>query len=517
MVALALFANSFSLLLTRKAAELTCTEKQVNLLMKYSKTLTQEAAAAKAGMSVRTARKYIKQGGWMVKPKEWKWRQTHKDAFADVWPEVQAMLEVDSGLQGQTLMQWLIDQHPQEFRWNQLRTLQRRIRRWTALNGPDRDIKFPQEHIPGRQSQSDWTNANELNVTIAGEAFPHMLYHFMLPFSRWETAFISHSESFETLTSGFARAVSELGAVAHEHRTDNLSAAVNNHGNRHVFNERWAAFLGHYDVTPSKNNPGESHENGSVEKSHHLLKNALDQSLKLRGSRNFASVAEYEKFIRRILDQRNKSRKDRLAEELAAMKSLPERHWNDPIEERPLVTAFSTVSVDKALYSVPSRLIGRDLRALVYPETVRLFLGDTLVEEMPRIEPGTRRINYRHVISQLVRKPGAFANYQYRDELFPSVVFRQAYDVLQQKRPERADREYLAILHLAARGSEQDVEAALAALLEADELPLSSAVKELVQTTLSSELPAVSIEPPELCSFDLLLTYLSRAQKEVHT
>jgi len=474
-------------------------------------------AAAKAGMSVRTARKYIRLGGWRIEVKEWKWRQTHKDAFAEVWPQIEAMLEVDSGLQSQTLMQWLLDQYPERFRWSQLRTLQRRIRRWKALAGPDRDIKFPQEISPGKQSQSDWTSGNELQVMVAGEPYPHLLFHFMLPYSRWETAYVSHSESFESLTSGYMRAVSELGAVAQEHRTDNLSAAVNNHGNRPVFNERWEAFLGHYDVRPSRNNPGESHENGSVEKSHDLLKNALDQALRLRGSRYFVSVAEYEKFIRRIVDRRNKGREGRFAEELAVMKRLPERHWSDPVEERPQVTAFSTVSVGKALYSVPSRLIGRELRALVYPEAVRLFLGDILVQEMPRIEPGARRISYRHVISQLLRKPGAFANYQYREELFPSVVFRQAYDVLKQKRAQRADKEYLAILHLAAKGSEQDVEAALTVLLEAGELPMSEAVRELVQTKCPSVLPEVFIPVPELCSFDLLLTHLARAHKEVHT
>ena len=496
---------------------MTCTEKQVSILMKYSKKLTQEAAAAKAGMSLRSARKYIRNGGWITNLKEWKWRQTHKDAFAEVWPEIEAMLEVDSGLQSQTLMQWLIDEHPEEFSWHQLRTLQRRIRRWKALNGPDKKIIFAQEHVPGKQSQSDWTHASELKVTIAGVFFPHMLFHFMLPYSRWETAYPSHSESFESLTAGYMKAVSEIGAVAEEHRTDNLSAAVDNYGNRHVFNERWAAFLGYHGVTPSKNNPGESHENGSVEKSHDLLKNALDQALKLRSSRDFASLEEYEKFIRRVLDQRNKSRKERLKEELAVMKSLPEQSWSDPKEVRPQVTAFSTVSIEKSVYSVPSRLIGNKLRALVYPEAIRLFLDDTLVQEMPRIEPGARRINYRHVISQLVRKPGAFANYQYRDELFPSVAFRQAYDVLKQKRPERADKEYLSILHLAAKGSEQDVEAALNVLVEAKELPSYNAVKELVREEYPSALPEVFIPAPELFSFDILLKHLSRAQKEVHS
>lgn len=496
---------------------MTCTEKQVRSLMKYEKTLTQEAAADRAGMSLRTARNYIKVGGRKGEGKEWKWRQTHKDAFAGVWTELEAMLEVDAGLQSQTLMQWLIDQYPEQFNWSHLRTLQRRIRKWRALKGPDQEVMFPQRHIPGKQSQSDWTHCNKLEVKIDGQAFPHMLFHFMLPYSRWETAFISRSESFDSLTMGYMRAVAELGATPEEHRTDNLTAAVNNHGNRHVFNERWEAFLNHYGVKASKNNAGVSHENGSVEKSHDLLKNALDQGLRLRGSRDFASVAEYEKFIRRILDQRNRGRQQRLLEEMGVMKDVPERDWNDPKEVRPTVTPFSTISVDKVVYSVPSRLIARDLKALVYPEVVRVFLDQTLVQEMPRLTPGSRKINYRHVVAHLMRKPGAFANYQYREELFPSVVFRQAYDALAKKRPERADKEYLSILHLAAMGSEQDVEAALAMLLEAEQLPLLGAVRELVQGDRASEVPSVYIPPPDLCSYDFLLSHLSSAQKEMHS
>jgi transposase len=483
--------------------------------MKYTKTRTQEAAAAKAGMSLRTARKYIKNGGLMTNLKEWKWRQTHKDIFATVWDVVEEMLARVPGLQGQTLMQWLIDEYPEHFNWSQLRTLQRRIRKWRALKGPDQEVMFPQVHIAGKQSQSDWTHCNELNVTIDGEPFPHMLFHFMLPYSRWETAHISYSESFDSLTTGYAKAVAELGGVAEEHRTDNLTAAVTNHDGRHIFNERWSAFLDHYGAKPSKNNAGESHENGSVEKSHDLLKNSLDQALRLRGSRNFSSVAEYETFLRRILDQRNRGRKLRLAEEMQVLKELPEQDWNDPTEIRPTVTSFSTISVDKAVYSVPSRLIGRELKALVYPEVVRVFLGDTLVQEMPRLAPGCRKINYRHVVTQLLRKPGAFANYQYREELFPSVVFRQAYDALRHGRPEKADKEYLAILHLAAMNSEQDVEAALSVLLESELLPWSSAVRELVQVSVPSDLPPISIPAPDLCSYDLLLSYLPRAPKEV--
>lgn len=484
--------------------------------MKYAKKGTKETAAAKAGMALETAKKYLRNGGKMThkNPRDYR---TREDCFSGVWSDIEEMLTIDADLQAQTLMQWLIDQDEQKYHWGQLRTLQRRIRRWRALKGPDQEVMFPQRHIPGKQSQSDWTHCTELEVKIDGQPFPHMLFHFMLPYSRWETTFISPSESFDNLTMGYMRAVAELGAVPEDHRTDNLTAAVNNHGSRNVFNERWVAFLNHYGVQPSMNNAGVSHENGSVEKSHDLLKNALKQALKLRGSKEFASVAEYEKFIRRILDQRNKGRKQRLSEEMGVMKDLPAGDWNDPTEVRTTVSSFSTISVDKVRYSVPSRLIRREVRASAYPEVVRVFLGDALVQEMPRLAPGSRKINYRHVVAHLMRKPGAFANYRYREELFPSVVFRQTYDVLAQKRPERADKEYLSILHFAAMNSEQDVEAALAILLEAEQLPLLPAVRELVQGDCPSAVPSVYIPPPDLCSYDVLLSYLSRAPKEVHS
>lgn len=493
---------------------MTCTTKQLQALCKYSKTLSQEAAAAKAGMSVRTARRYLKAGGQMAEKPEWKWRQTHKDVFAEVWPKLEAMLRTNPGVQAQTLMQWLINEHGDKYHAGQLRTLQRRLQRWHALNGADREVMFKQQAVPGKQSQSDWTHCDSLKVTIGGNAYPHMLFHFMLVYSRWETAHVSASESFENLTCGYMKAVAELGAVAHEHRTDNLTAAVNNHGNSHTFNERWNAFLKHYDVNPSKNNPGESHENGSIEKSHDLLKNAIDQQLMLRGSRDFPSVADYESFVRRILDQRNKQRKARLAEEMAVLKDLPERNWNDPIEQRTTVTAFSTVTVDKALYSVPARLIGVRLRALIYPETVRMFLGPTLVLEMARQQPGGKRINYRHVIGWLVRKPGAFAQYQYRDELFPSLTYRKAYDALLKWRAERADKEYLSILNHAAMNSEQEVETALELLLEQGQLPLSETVRDLATKSVPV-IPEIRIDVPSLCSYDQLLTHMIRAPKEV--
>jgi hypothetical protein len=201
---------------------------------------------------------------------------------------------------------------------------------------------------------------------------------------------------------------------------------------------------------------------------------------------------------------------------MAVMAEVPERGWNEAIEERVAVNDFSLVTVGKALYSVPSRLIRHTLRALIYAEVVRLFLGDTLVIEMPRQQAGGKRINYRHVVSHLIRKPGAFAGYVHRDDLFPSLVFRRAYDELLEKKPERAEKEYLAILHYAAMGSEQDVEAALEVLLGTGEVPSLLMVKELTHVEVGA-LPDIQIPVPDLFSYDELLSLLPQAQREVQS
>ena len=126
-------------------------------------------------MSLRTARTYLKTGGRLVQKKEWKYRQTRKDDFEEVMPQIENMLRINPGLQAQTLMQWLIDQHPDSFDWRQKRTLERRISKWRALKGPDKEVIFAQRHIPGKQSQSDWTHCAELNEIVGGHCLDAML------------------------------------------------------------------------------------------------------------------------------------------------------------------------------------------------------------------------------------------------------------------------------------------------------------------------------------------------------
>jgi hypothetical protein len=476
---------------------MTITREQARKLQRYAQTCTLAVAAAKAGMSENTARKYLRQGG-QVPPQTRDWR-TRTDPFAEVWEEITSLLKADPGLQAKTILEWLIELHPTEFSDAHLRTLQRRVRDWRAMDGPDKEVFFPQDILPGRQSQSDYTNCNELGVTICGAPFPHLLFHFILPYSRWETAFIAYTESFESLTDGYAKSVHELGAVAPEHRTDNLAAAVPI-GKHPEFQERWKDFLSYYKVKPSANNPGESHENGAVEKSHHLFKNALDQRLRLRGSRDFASIEAYEEFFRDLLKRRNKERKKRLDEELRLMPEVPTRSWKDPKELWVTVTPWSTIIVLRSTYSVPSRLIGIKLRVLAFRESIEVYYGNKLVQEMPRIKPGESSINYRHIILHLVRKPRAFENYRFREGLFPSATFRKAFDALGgQKQP----KQYLRLLQLAALNSESEVESAIRVLLLADQQPTPEHVEKLLVKTKS--VPDVVVAQADLHKYDRLM------------
>ena len=491
---------------------MTCTEKQIRILIEYAKTHTQEIAAAKAGVSFSTAKRYLKMKGKRKRRQTARAWRTRQDPFAEVWDEVKDLLVKDAGLEAKTIMEWLTATYPDRFADGQVRTLRRRIREWRVLEGPEsKEVFFRQTLEPGKQSQSDYTHCNTLLVTIDWQPFPHLLYHFMLPYSRWEFVWICFTESYETLTTGYCRAVLELGAVAREHRTDNLAAAVPiGEHERHVFQKRWTDFLSHYGVEPSANNPGCSNENGSVEKSHDLFKHAVDQRLRMRGSRNFKSLEEYECFLQNAVCERNRSRKERLEEELKVLTQLPKGNWNEPKEYSASVTGWSTIAIDKAVYSVPSRFIGQKLKTLVYYDTVKVYFGRHIVLEVARKQSGEKCINYRHIIFHLLKKPGAFRNYQYREEVFPRLVFRQAYDALREHNDERADKEYLRILHEAAVGSETDVAAALQELIDLNRVPLHDAVKRICEKPRS--MPNVTVFAPTLKEYDALLDSSSRKE-----
>jgi len=463
-------------------------------------------AALRSGMSETTARKY-RTGAFPGQRKQPRTYRTRRDPFAEVWPAIEELLTQAPGLEAVTIFETLLSRPGTRFTEGQLRTLQRKIHRWRASQGPEREVMFAQEHRAGEYCQSDFTSMNELGITIGGEPFDHLYFHFVLPYSNWETGGICFSESFEALIAGLQSALWELGRAPRYHRTDNLSAATHElaEGGRD-FNERYVGSLRHYGVLPDKNTPGRGHENGDVEQAHHRLKRAVEQALLLRGSREFDSRADYERFVRGVMAARNRPRAGKLEEELARMHDLPLTRLDDFRQERVRVTSFSTIRVAGNIYSVASRLMGEHVEVRLYPERIEVSYAGERVAEMDRLRgKGGAAIDYRHLIWSLVRKPGAFARYRWREALFPTVVFRRAFDALEGRHPGRADVEYVRILHLAASTSEADVEAVLERLLETDELVDYAQVRDAVRPEPVTA-PKVEITPVCLAAYDACLS-----------
>lgn len=451
---------------------------------------TVKQAALKAAMDEKTARKYRDLGKLpsQIKAKHlWK---TRKDPFEEAWESLQEKLDTNPGLQAKTLFQDLQRRYPGKFPDGQLRTLQRKIKRWRALDGPAKEVFFPQVHKPGQLCESDFTHMTKLGVTINGQSFGHMIYHFVLTYSNWESGTICFSESYESLSEGLQNALWELGSVPRDHRTDRLSSAVHNLGNPEEFTQRYNALLRHYGLKGHKIQAGKGNENGDIEQSHRRFKEALDQALMLRGGRDFASVKEYDIFLRRLFKQLNSNREARFHEELKVLRQLPAMKLNDCKRLAVRVGSSSTIHVQGNVYSVHSRLIGERVEARLYAGRIEVWYAQKLVETIPRVRGKSKHsIQYRHIIDWLVRKPGAFENYRYREDLFPTSRFRMAYDHLKANGSPCANSEYLKILYLASKESETGVDEALRKLIY-EERPISLYA---VESVLQSDEPFVPV------------------------
>jgi transposase len=484
------------------------TDEQVRKLKKLIQTApTLALAAAKAGMDEKTARRYRQLGTLPSEQKSRRGWRTRPDPFEEAWGEVVGFLEETPQLQALTLFDYLQRRHPGRFEDGQLRTLQRRVKEWRAVEGPAREVFFAQVHRPGELCQSDFSHMSSLGVTIAGSPFDHLIYHFVLTYSNWEAVTICFSESFESLSEGLQRALWELGGVPQAHRTDRLSTAVNQMPNPEEFTRRYRGLLDHYRLEPRAIQAGKANENGDVEQSHHRYKVSVDQALMLRGSRDFSTREEYARFLVEVAKLRNAGRRSRFEEERQVLKALPRRRLDASRRVRVRVGAGSTIRVLRNTYSVHSRLIGEEVTAQVGAEELVVWYGQRQVERLPRLRGvGKHRIDYRHVIGWLVRKPGAFENYRYRDELFPTSRFRMAYDHLRAARPSQASREYLKILNCAAQEGEQRVDASLGKLLAAERRIDVDAVELLLGgETGAAMVSDVSIAEVDLVSYDSLL------------
>jgi len=474
-------------------------------------------AAMVAGMDRKTARRYVATGkvpSELARPRSWR---TREDPFAEDWPWIVALLEATPELEAKTIFEELRVRQPERYEPGQLRTLQRHVREWRAEHGPERNVVLAQQHRPGEAAQTDFTWATDLGVTIGGEPFSHMLCVWTLPFSNWSWATICMSESLAALRRGVQAALFQLGRVPSFHQTDNSTAATHripdgksvvvDASRTRPFNEEYVALMRHFGMTPRTTAIGAKEQNGDVEASNGAVKRRLRQALLLRGSTDFATVGAWEAFLHEVLRKANRARGRRVDEELLAMRPLVVARLPEFVEDTAKVSEWSTVRIKSCAYSVPSRLIGRVVRYRLFEDEVEVWLGTSLQLRCERLHGNKRRrIDYRHVIWSLVRKPGGFARYVYRDEMFPSVTFRRVYDAIQARQAgTRGDLEYLRILHLAASTMESSVEAALIDLLDAGATVTADGIKTRVVAEIRPAVPVMRAEPVDLGTYDELL------------
>jgi hypothetical protein len=423
---------------------------------------TQEQVADYLEVCRATVAKYDKSA---LPPSQLKTPRTHitrKNPFEEVLPYVHELLRENSGLETKTIFQHLQELHPGQFQNGQKRTLERKIRLWKLLHGAEKEITFSQIHYPGALGASDYTKMNSLGITIGHQPFEHMLYHFVLTYSNWETVTICYSETFESLSEGFQNAVTELGGVPLAHRTDNLGAAVINMGaDKGEMTKRYKGLLDHYGVERSKIQPGKPNENGDVERSNGILKKAVDQRLMIRGHRDFDSIDDYEVFLRKLMKELNAGRSERFKEDKLKLRALAPKRLEAYTPFTLTVSCFSTMNINKIIYSVPSRLIGHKLDVKQFSNHIELWSHNLKIYSIPRAIGKALVINYRHMIRSLLRKPGAFVNYKYHAEMFPTSTFRETYDDLLAHYPSKSTKEYLEILNLAAIHCESEVDQAL--------------------------------------------------------
>lgn len=481
--------------------------------------LTQEISAAKAGISVRSGRRIEK--GEQTGKKERHWR-TREDPLEAVWKtELVPLLEKESTLTGLTLWEYLDEKYPGRYPYQCLRTLQRRVKHWRATRGPDKEVMFRQSVPAGQQGLSDFTQPRT-GITITGKAFNHLLYQYRLAYSGWRHVHIVQGgESYSALADGLQHALHKAGGAPKAHRTDSLSAAYVNATQKQRLTEDYEALCQHYGMQPTRNNPGVSHENGAIETAHGALKHRLEQAIKLRGSHDFSSIGAYRQFIERIVDKLNRRCQRRFVEEQQVLLPLPGRRFIDYKELTVKVTTSSTITVKRGLYTVPSRLIGENLRVHLYHDRLACFVSQTRVITLPRVYPDkatgrARRIDYRHIIHALAAKPQAFRFSQFRDELLPSHQYRRLWTCAEQQfTPQEACKWMVSVLRFAA---DYDCEGRLAdELLQQAEQTQLPELKTLQARYLSHTTPPdIPTRQHQVGDYDQLLKGQWAAREVTH-
>ena len=492
------------------------TDKQVEIYMTSRKSgNTQELSSAKAGLSTRSGRD-IEHGKRQPPHKKTRHWRTRKDPLEAVWAnELEPMLLLSPELQAITFLEYLQAKYPGSYEDKVLRTLQRRIKQWRILKGPVKEVMFRQSHEPGHLGLSDFTTLKQTTITISGHVLKHILYHFRLIYSKWsDVKVITGGESFTALAEGLQNALQRLGGSPLEHRTDSLSAAFKNLSQDAAddVTARYDEFCKHYNMKSSRNNRGRGHENGGVESAHGHIKRRIEQALLLRGSNDFATVAEYQVFINGVIAGHNARNASALHIEKPLLQPLPGVKTADYIQAQAVVTSSSTMDVRRVTYTVPSQLQGQTLQVRLYDDRLICYLGCEYVVTLSRVYSSgkstrARLVDYRHVIHSLVKKPQAFRYSQIRDDLLPTSEYKTIWHTVNNTMPAKAACRFMVgLLHLAAaENCELALGQSVLAKIEKDE----SLVLSKLQVEFGSpnhDLPIVKITQHPLRQYNELIT-----------
>jgi hypothetical protein len=494
------------------------TRQQAKVYMTLRKSgLNQTICSAKAGFSSRSGRNIERKGVTAFTQKK-ESSKKHNDPLEGLWESVLVpLLEQTPYLTSWTLLEHLQDQYPGKYPDTLIRTIQRRISKWKALYGPEREIIFRQIHVPGRQGLSDFTCLKNIEITICGQLLKHILYHFRLAYSNWSfMKVIQGGESFTALSQGLQDALWSLGACPEEHRTDSLSAAFKNLSQDELkdITLSYDEVCSHYGMQATRNNRGKGHENGSVEAAHGHLKRRLEQALLLRGSYDFKSIEEYQDFIDIVVQKHNNRHQPQLYIERPYLKELPVQRTIDFSEATARVTTSSTISVKKVMYSVPSRLIGYQLKIHIYDGHLSCYLGNDHVLNLPRVrvdnnnkQEKARCINYRHLINSLVQKPGAFRGSMLRDDMLPTPIYKKIWELIDQYcTPRHANKLMVGILKLAAdHNCEQQLGEFVLSSLTKAKIPCLGMLQKKYKPSMKLSPPTVGVTQHSLETYNNLL------------
>jgi len=488
------------------------TDQQVRLFMTLRQTHTVPVAAAKAGISQATGYR-VQSDPTLPSQKKKPRGRRRPDPLADIFEtEVVPMLQSSPGIRPVAVYEEVMRRHP-KLDPGIRRTLERRIRAWNAEHGPEQEVMFRQVHEPGKMGLSDFTAMGKLGVTIAGEPLDHRLYHFRLAYSGFQHAHVVlGGESYVALAEGLQNALWMLGGVPTIHRTDSLSAAFKNldQAARDDLTDRFDGLCQHYRMTPTRNNKGVAHENGSIESPNGHLKRAIEDALLMRGSRDFEDLPAYRRFIDEIVGRINARNAKRIDAERETLQPLPARRTTDYEEITLRVTSSGGFTLRKVFYTVPSRLIGHQLRVRLYDDRLEVFLGSTHLMTLTRgraFRDGSHGhvVNYHHVIHSLRKKPMALMGLVYRDQLFPRQAFRDMFEVLLEKAGEKAacrmTVDLLALAH--DRGCEAELAAQLEEDLSQHRTPDIPSLRALFGPS-EDALPIVKVQLADLKSYNQL-------------